>query len=290
MYVDMKLAGVKAVQTLSRLNRTHPGKADTFVLDFANKVEEIQDAFEPFVEQSSAAPTDPNLLYTLEHTITAAHVIHPAEQKAAVDALLAGGSANQKIIYANVNPAVGRFTGLDEDAQDVFRDALKGFVRAYSFLAQVMPWTDRDLESLYLYGRALRPLLPSAPDEPLPQISESVRADLGVRSSRSQCRVAAHAEAVAPLHQRMYGDVWKWAGKPRRRDANIGVDWVRIPVELQMLCDNVIAQIGDGSSLAYPALELAVRYHHQLVSIHPYPNLIRAVDLRRAPTVAPHAH
>lgn len=174
MYVDKKLAGVKAVQTLSRLNRTHPGKADTFVLDFANKAEEIQDAFEPFFEQSSAAPTDPNLLYTLEHTITAAHVVHPAEQKAAVDALLAGGSANQKIIYANVNPAVGRFVALDEDAQDVFRDALKGFVRAYSFLAQVMPWTDRDLESLYLYGRALLPLLPAAPDEPLPQISESV--------------------------------------------------------------------------------------------------------------------
>ena len=174
MYVDKKLAGVKAVQTLSRLNRTHPGKADTFVLDFANKAEEIQDAFEPFFEQSSAAPTDPNLLYTLEHTITAAHVVHPAEQKAAVDALLAGGSANQRIIYANVNPAVGRFIALDEDAQDVFRDALKGFVRAYSFLAQVMPWTDRDLESLYLYGRALLPLLPAAPDEPLPQISESV--------------------------------------------------------------------------------------------------------------------
>jgi type I restriction enzyme, R subunit len=174
MYVDKKLAGVKAVQTLSRLNRTHPGKADTFVLDFANKAEEIQDAFEPFFEQSSAAPTDPNLLYTLEHTITAAHVVHPAEQKVAVDALLAGGSANQKIIYANVNPAVGRFIGLDEDAQDVFRDALKGFVRAYSFLAQVMPWTDRDLESLYLYGRALLPLLPASPDEPLPQISESV--------------------------------------------------------------------------------------------------------------------
>jgi fido (protein-threonine AMPylation protein) len=55
------------------------------------------------------------------------------------------------------------------------------------------------------------------------------------------------------LHQRMYGDVWKWAGKPRRRDTNIGVDWVRIPIELQMLCDNVIAQIGDGSNLAYPA-------------------------------------
>ena len=56
MYVDKKLAGVKAVQTLSRLNRTHPGKDDTFVLDFANNAEEIQDAFEPFFEETSAAP------------------------------------------------------------------------------------------------------------------------------------------------------------------------------------------------------------------------------------------
>ncbi|MDQ2837619.1 MAG: mobile mystery protein B [Actinomycetota bacterium] len=77
---------------------------------------------------------------------------------------------------------------------------------------------------------------------------------------------------MTELHQRMYGDVWRWAGKPRRRDTNIGVDWARIPVELQMLCDNVIAQVGDGADLAYPAFELAVRFHHQLVSIHPFPN------------------
>jgi type I restriction enzyme R subunit len=174
MYVDKKLAGVKAVQTLSRLNRIHPAKTDTFVLDFANKAQEIQEAFEPFFEQSSAAPTDPNLLYTLEHAIKAAQIIHPAEQVAAVAALLAGGSANQKIIYANLNSAVARFDVLEDEEQEKFRQALKSYVRSYSFLAQVMPWTDRDLESLYLYGRALQPLLPTAPGDPLPQISDAV--------------------------------------------------------------------------------------------------------------------
>lgn len=74
------------------------------------------------------------------------------------------------------------------------------------------------------------------------------------------------------LHARMYGDVWTWAGATRRRDTNIGVDWMTIPVELQNLCDNVMAQIGDGTNLAYPPHELAVRFHHLLVSIHPYPN------------------
>lgn len=175
MYVDKKLAGVKAVQTLSRLNRTHPGKTDTFVLDFANSAEELQEAFAPFFEESSAAPTDPNVLYSMEHTLMAAQVIHPDEHAAAIEALLSGSAAKQKAIYANLNPAVERFIALPEDeARDTFRHTLKSFVRAYSFLAQVMPWTDRDLESLYLYGRALLPLLPVAPDEPLPQISDSL--------------------------------------------------------------------------------------------------------------------
>jgi type I restriction enzyme R subunit len=174
MYVDKKLAGVKAVQTLSRLNRTRAGKADTFVLDFANSADEIQQAFAPFFEQSTATPTDPNLLYALQRTILDAQVIHPAEQAAAVEALLAGSSGKQRIVYANLNPAVDRFGLLDEDAQEEFRQALKSFVRAYSFLAQVMPWTERELESLYLYGKALQPLLPTRPDEPLPQISQSV--------------------------------------------------------------------------------------------------------------------
>jgi type I restriction enzyme R subunit len=174
MYVDKKLAGVKAVQTLSRLNRTHPGKTDTFVLDFANSVEEIKNSFAPFFEQTTALPTDPNVLYTLEHTIEAAGVIDPTEQDTAVQALLSGSSAKQAVVYANLDPAVARFAALDDEAQDEFRNALKAYVRAYSFLAQAMSWTDRGLESLYLYGRALLPLLPLPTTEPLPQISGQV--------------------------------------------------------------------------------------------------------------------
>lgn len=79
MYVDKKLAGVKAVQTLSRLNRIHPGKQDTFVLDFANTTEEIQDAFADFYEESIAQPTDPNVLYTLEHDLMSAGVLSPTK-------------------------------------------------------------------------------------------------------------------------------------------------------------------------------------------------------------------
>lgn len=174
MYVDKKLAGVKAVQTLSRLNRIHPDKADTFVLDFANSAEEIQDAFRPFFESAAAAPTDPNLLYTLQQTIDAALVIHTDERTAAVQALLSGELKQQAVVYANLDPAVTRYGALDEDEQIRFADALQSYVRAYSFLAQVMPWTERELEELYLYGKALLPLLPRRPGDPLPQLSESV--------------------------------------------------------------------------------------------------------------------
>jgi type I restriction enzyme R subunit len=175
MYVDKKLAGVKAVQTLSRLNRTHPGKDDTFILDFANTVEEIQDAFAPFYEGTAATPTDPNeVLYGLQHRIDAARVIHPDEQAAAVAALLGGQKLNQRIINANLDPAVDRFNALEDDAQVDFGDAVVAYVRAYGFLAQVMSWTDPDLEELYLYTRILQTKLPPAPGEQLPQLSEAV--------------------------------------------------------------------------------------------------------------------
>lgn len=175
MYVDKKLAGVKAVQTLSRLNRTHPGKEDTFVLDFANSAEEIQASFEPFFEESFATPTDPNVLYRMEHDLRVAGVLSPGEMTAAVAALLSDDTSQQSAIYANLAPAVGRFTLLDEDAQEAFRGTLDHFVRAYAFVAQVMPWTDPDLEQLFLYGKLLLTDLPTGDNDPMPQVSKSVQ-------------------------------------------------------------------------------------------------------------------
>lgn len=175
MYVDKKLAGVKAVQTLSRLNRTHPGKTDTFVLDFANTAEEIQDAFQPFYEQSLARPTEPNVLYAMEHDLRAAQVLAPVEMAAAVSALLNDDPAQQPVIYANLHPAAGRFSLLDAEEQEAFRGKLTSFCRAYAFVAQVMPFVDTDLEQLFLYGRLLLLELPTGNGEPMPQLSAAVQ-------------------------------------------------------------------------------------------------------------------
>lgn len=175
MYVDKKLAGVAAVQTLSRLNRTCAGKTETFVLDFANTAEEIQAAFEPFYEESLAAPADPQTLYTLQAELVDANILVPSEVEQAADLLLEGAPDSQAELYALVGRAVGRYGQLDEERQHSFRETLNRFIRAYGFLAQVMSWTDTDLEQLYLYGKVLHMVLPSAQGEPLPQVSESVQ-------------------------------------------------------------------------------------------------------------------
>lgn len=174
MYVDKKLAGVKAVQTLSRLNRTHPGKDDTFVLDFANSVEEIRDAFSDFYESTAAYAAEPNDAYNLQHTLMAANILDVEEMDLAVQALLSGQQSQQHVVYAQLGKAVSRFTDLDAVDQDSFRDALTAYVRAYAFLAQIMTWTDRELERLYLFGKALATQLPKSESDPMPLVSDQV--------------------------------------------------------------------------------------------------------------------
>jgi type I restriction enzyme R subunit len=163
MYVDKPLAGVKAVQTLSRVNRVHPGKTDTFVLDFANTAEDIQAAFEPYYAQTVAAPTDPNVLYNLQRRLLDAGLIHPDEMAAGVEAVLRGGAAGAARLNAATDPAIDRYLALEDDAQEEFRSALTSYVRAYAFLGQIIPWQDTDLEALYFYGKYLATRLP-APD------------------------------------------------------------------------------------------------------------------------------
>ena len=94
---------------------------------------------------------------------------------AAVEALLSGQTKEQATVYANLGPAVERYLAIDDaDTRARFRSDLTSYVRAYAFLAQVMPWTERDLEELYLYGKALLPL-PGEATDPLPLLGESVR-------------------------------------------------------------------------------------------------------------------
>lgn len=155
MYVDKRLDGIKALQILSRFNRTHPGKEDTFVLDFANVVEDIREAFRPYYAESAAAPTDPNVFYTLERRIKDADVLDDDEVARGVRAILAGGTKGSAELNAAITPAKLRWENLDEDDQELFRTALRDFTRAYAFISQIAQFTDPGLEKLYYYGKYL---------------------------------------------------------------------------------------------------------------------------------------
>ena len=163
MFVDKKLKGLNAVQTLSRLNRWAPGKTATFVLDFCNEAEAIQAAFQKYYEGVIIEQTDVNVLYDLRGRMLALGILREVEIRAASDAYFAVDPAKRllKAIYSNIDPVLVRFAELSDDEQAEFRDALDQFIRAYSFLSQVMPFTDEDLERLYVYAKALAACLPS---------------------------------------------------------------------------------------------------------------------------------
>lgn len=166
MYVDKKLSGVKAVQTLSRLNRTYPGKEDTFILDFANERETIIESFQPYYELTTMNErTDPNHLYDLKGKLDMANVYYQSEIDAFAKVFYKTGSTStkdQSKLYAYIDPAIDRFRLTTEEQQDEFKQAMTSFVRLYSFLSQIMPFQDVDLEKLYAYGRFLLNKLPTS--------------------------------------------------------------------------------------------------------------------------------
>ena len=155
MYIDKKLTGISAVQTLSRLNRIHPDKEDTFVLDFVNDAEEIQEAFRPYYEETTSVPTDPNILYNLQQRLMAANILHKDEIRLAVVGILKATTAGSSALKANTDTAVERWNLLDDESKADFKSLCRNYVAAYSFLAQIVPFKDAELEELYYYTKML---------------------------------------------------------------------------------------------------------------------------------------
>lgn len=165
MYVDKKLAGLQAVQTLARLNRTYPGKDRTFVLDFQNTMEDIKEAFAPFFEATALEErTDLNQVYDLEQRISNSTYINKDEVERFADQFFKGDLTEQDrlVLEGTVRLAVERFL-LDEDEaqKEEFRQLLRSFQRFYAFVAQVVNLNDAWLEKLYAYSSWLSRLLPS---------------------------------------------------------------------------------------------------------------------------------
>ena len=174
MYVDKKLGGVQAVQTLSRLNRTYPGKDKTFVLDFVNDPQEVLDAFLPYYRKATlTATTDPNLIYDLVVKLDSAGIYDMSEVEQAFDAALVGGvNANSKVSAAT-KPAVDRFQKrwvaavLDDDKAEqdelrLFKADVANFVKFYDFISQARNLEDTDLPRRHYFFRRILPQLSTA--------------------------------------------------------------------------------------------------------------------------------
>lgn len=160
MYVDKRLSGVLAVQTLSRLNRTYPGKDETFVLDFVNKPDEILASFQPYYRAAQLEDvTDPNIVHELQIKLDKAGVYLPTEVEQFAEAFF-DPKRKQGALHAYLKPAADRFLALEESAPqeaDEFRKDLGTYLRMYDFLSQIVPYDDPELEKLYAYGKNLMP-------------------------------------------------------------------------------------------------------------------------------------
>lgn len=172
MYVDKKLSGVTTVQTLSRLNRTYPGKTDTFILDFVNDENEILLEFQKYYETAQlSGVTDPNIIHDLQTKLDAVGIYTDSEVRGFVEAYL-NPKAKQADIQAKIAPAVQRFRVRMEEAKkdaknnkkeidklELFRKDISTFVRIYDFLSQIVDYGDTDLERRSIFFKHLAPLI-----------------------------------------------------------------------------------------------------------------------------------
>ena len=178
MYVDKPLSGIKAVQTLSRLNRSHPVKHDTCVLDFMNDTDTIQEAFEPYYRTTIlSVETDPNKLHDLQDALEGHHVYDTADIDLLTERYLSGSDRNELDPILDKSVAV-YIDELDEDGQVDFKSKAKAFVRTYGFLSSILPWSNAEWEKLSIYLNFLIPKLPAPKEEDLSKgILESIDMD-----------------------------------------------------------------------------------------------------------------
>ena len=166
MYVDKALSGVKAVQTLSRLNRTAPGKEDTFILDFVNDRQTILDSFQPYYETTTVTDEPkPNHLYDLKAKLDEQQIYLDSE----VDGLARVyfnpttrmNDRAQAQLYRHIDPAVDRYKNIEaEEEKEAFKKSLRTWTNLYAFMAQIMPFREVEFEKFYAYAKLLLTKLP----------------------------------------------------------------------------------------------------------------------------------
>ncbi len=170
MFVDKKLSGVKAVQTLSRLNRICNGKEDTFILDFVNSTEDIKQSFEPYYNESTIEDvTDSNIVYDLKTKLDEYRIYWDSEIENFSEVFFKPTRDESNIDFGILNsyidPAVDRFKEVTEDEQADFKSTLTKFIRIYAFVSNIVKLDDYDLHKFYAYAKCLLRKLPKKSSE-----------------------------------------------------------------------------------------------------------------------------
>jgi type I restriction enzyme, R subunit len=207
MYVDKRLAGIQAVQTLSRLNRTHPLKEDTFVLDFVNDRTEIYDAFKTYYEGAEMGEeVDPTRMYQIKSELDASGVYLAEEAEHFCEIYFKPkqkqSAADHQTMNAALDPAVQRFAKLQQDNEDeaeLWRGKLIAFRNLYSFLSQIIPYQDSDLEKLYVFLRHLSTKLPRRRSGIVYQFDDDVRLEYYRLQKISEGSINLREGSASPL-------------------------------------------------------------------------------------------
>jgi type I restriction enzyme R subunit len=207
MYVDRRLFGIQAVQSLSRLNRTHPLKEDTFILDFVNDRQEIQAAFKQYYEGAEMGEeVEPVRLYEIRAELDASGIYASEEIERFCRVYFKPKARQSAVDHRELNvildPAVDRFRALmdsDEDAAELWRGKLAAFRNLYSFLSQVIPYQDSDLEKLYTYLRHLALKLPRRRCGPQYSFDDDVRLEYYRLQKISEGSISLQEGRAEPL-------------------------------------------------------------------------------------------
>ncbi len=197
MYVDKPLSGIKAVQTLSRLNRAHPQKHDVMVLDFANDPDVIQKSFEPYYRTTHLGEeTDPNKLHDLQAELDG-YEVYDQQQVDDFTALYLGNAPREQLDPFLDACAAAYTEHLDEDGQVDFKGKAKAFVRTYSFLAAILPFVNAEWEKLSIFLNFLIPKLPAPKEEDLARgILETIDMDSYRVEKQSTMKISLADEDV----------------------------------------------------------------------------------------------
>jgi type I restriction enzyme R subunit len=250
----MKVGGLAAVQTLSRLNRIHQLKSDTFVLDFRNDAEQIQKAFEPCYGKTLAAPTDPNVLWDTRARLDAFDVLRVDEMQAAVGALLSGdGHKAHAAIYALLDPALERYRKLDDEIALEFKDALDKFVRTYSFVSQIVSFQYTTLERDYTYCRALAAYIRNS--------ATVERLDLGAEVELTHLRTEMTFEGSLALKSQTGEVKGITAGKGKLHEPEME----RLSKIVEVLNERFGLDLGEADQLLFDQFEETWAADHELV-------------------------